>query len=177
MRVRLIEEAQYSVNMCWLCMPIRKDATIWNTQDFPAEHKEMKTKDDLEKPIHVVSQTDGKYQINGVKACAASGHTCMAFNSTLEAFRNQKDWLTYARRDPEFDEGLPNETCQSEKLHSAKAQRLFMDHTLNLFPPLVSPMAYPKGKMSAHIREWYASHWGRELGEKELFEEGVKLMR
>jgi hypothetical protein len=137
----------------------------------------MRIKDDLGKTIHVVSQTDDKYQINGVMACAASGHTCMAFNSTLEALRNQRDWLTYARRDPDFDKGLPNKTCQSEKLHSAEAQRLFMDHTLNLFPPLVSPMAYPKGKMPAHIKEWYSSHWGRGLGEKELFEEGVKLMR
>ena len=101
----------------------------------------------------------------------------MAFNSTLEAFRNQKGWLAYARRDPEFDEGLPNKTRQSDKLHSAEAQRLFMDHTLNLFPPLVSPMAYLEGKMPAHIREWYSSHWGRELEEKQLFEEGVKLTR
>ena len=38
-------------------------------------------------------------------------------------------------------------------------------------------MAYPKGEMPAHIREWYSNHWGRELGGKELFEEGVKLMR
>jgi hypothetical protein len=38
-------------------------------------------------------------------------------------------------------------------------------------------MAYPEGKMPAHIREWYCSHWGRELEEKELFEEEVKLMR
>jgi hypothetical protein len=34
MRVRLDKEAQYGVNMCWLCMPIRKGKTIWNTQDF-----------------------------------------------------------------------------------------------------------------------------------------------
>ena len=31
--------------------------------------------------------------------------------------------------------------------------------------------------MPAHIKEWYCSHWGRELEEKEMFEEGVKLMR
>ena len=41
----------------------------------------------------------------------------------------------------------------------------------------VSPMAYPEGKMPPHIREWYSSHWVRELKEKELFEKGVKLMR
>ena len=61
MRVRLNKEAQYGVNMCWLCMPIRKDTTIWNAQDFPAEHKEMRIKDELGETIHVVSQTDDKY--------------------------------------------------------------------------------------------------------------------
>ena len=73
-------------------MSIRKDTTIWNAQDFPAEHEEMETKDEEGKPIHVVSRTGCKYQANGVKACAASGHTCMAFNSTLEALRNRRDW-------------------------------------------------------------------------------------
>ena len=58
MRVRLDKEAQYGVNMCWLCMPIRKGKIIWNTQDFP-----MKTKDEHGATIHVVSQTDGKYQV------------------------------------------------------------------------------------------------------------------
>jgi hypothetical protein len=71
-------------------MPIRKDKTIWNAQDFPAEHEAMKIKNEQGEIIQVVSWTDGKYQMNGVKACAASGHTCMAFNSTLEAFRNQR---------------------------------------------------------------------------------------
>ena len=106
----------------------------------------------------MVSQTNGTYPVNGVKLCAASGYMCTAFISTLEAFRNRKDWLTYALKDPDFDKGLPNRTCKSKKLHSAEAHQLFMDHTLNLFPALALPMAYPEGEMPAHIRGWYCTH-------------------
>ena len=67
MRVRIDEEAQYGVNMCWLCMPIRKDTTIWNAQHFPAENEEMEIEDEQGETIRVVSQTNGKYHVNGVK--------------------------------------------------------------------------------------------------------------
>ena len=114
---------------------------------------------------------------DGAAACAVAGHTCMGFNGTKEAFRSQKDWLTDAQKDPHFSKGLPSETTASGGLHSVEAQILFMDHTLNIFPAVASPMAYPEGGMPPHIKEWYCTQWGEALTDQQLFEHGVRLMR
>ena len=125
----------------------------------------------------VVSKGDQKYNFNGKHVCEASQHTGLGMNCTVEALRNQSDWLTAARKDPDFNEGLPSKVGESGVLHSAEAHKVFMKFTLNLFPAVASPMAYPEGEMPAYIKEWYDHHWEKSLNDEELFEEGVKLMR
>ena len=145
MRVRCdTGSTQYAVSMCWLCMPIREDKVIWDADNFPAEHEDMKMEKDGQK-IDVVSKNDRRYQFNGQLVCKASGHTGLGMCCTVESFRGKKDWLTDARRDPEFNKGLPGKVRGSKKLHSAEAHEVFMKFTLNLFPALASPMAYPEG--------------------------------
>ena len=152
--------------------------SIRKAENFPAEHEDMEMVDeDSGQMKDVVSKGDQGYQFNGKCVCEASGHTCLGFNSTLEAFRGQADWLTAARKDPDFNKGLPNKMDKSRKLHSAEAHKVFMEFTLNLFPAVASPMAYPEGEMPAYIRKWYENHWERLLSDEELFIEGVKLMR
>ena len=169
---------QYAVNMCWLCMPIRKDKVKWKAENFPAEHEDMEMVDeDSGQMKDVVNKDNQRYQFNGTRVCEASGHTGLGFNSTMEAYRGQADWLTAARKDPDFNKGLPSKLSKSKKLHSAEAHKVFMEFTLNLFPAVASPMAYPEGEMPACIREWYESHWERSLSDEDLFIEGVKLMR
>ena len=178
MRVRCNTSTQYAVNMCWLCMSIKRGNVKWNAENFPAEHEDMEMMDEeSEQMVDVVSKDDHMYQFNGKHVCDASGHTCLGFNSTLESFRSQRDWLTAARKDPDFNKGLPSKMDKSKKLHSAEAHKVFMEFTLNLFPAVASPMAYPEGGMPAYIKEWYESHWKRSLSDEELFVEGVKLMR
>ena len=178
MRVRSNASTQYAVKSCWLCMPIRKEKVKWKAENFPAEHKDMEMLDeDSGQMKDVVNKDSQFYQFNGTRVCEASGHTGLGFNSTLEAYRGLADWLIAARKDPDFNKGLPSKVSKSKKLHSAEAHKVFMKFTLNLFPALASPMAYPEGEMPACIKEWYESHWERSLSDGDLFIEGVKLMR
>ena len=159
-------------------MPIRKDKVKWKAENFPAEHEDMEMLDEETGQMKdVVNKDNQRYQFNGTRVCEASGHTGLGFNSTMEAYRGLADWLIAARKDPDFNKGLPSKLSKSKKLHSAEAHKVFMKFTLNLFPAVASPMAYPEGEMPACIREWYESHWERSLSDEDLFIEGVKLMR
>ena len=167
MRVRCNTAAQYAVDMCWLCMSIKKGNVKWKTENFPAEHEDMEIMDeDSGQMEDVVSKVDQRYKFNGKRVCEASGHTCLGFNSTLEAYRGQADWLTAARKDPDFNKGLPSKMDESGELHSAEAHKVFMEFTLNLFPAVASPMAYPEGEMPSYIKEWYENHWGKLLNRR-----------
>ena len=147
--------------VCWDCMHIREALSIHDATTHPGHDKLVINGEAVIAVSGDISVntgrdcTAGMYRFNNRQVCKASGHKCMAFSAAnAEDFRNLKDWGTEAREDEAFKVGLPTdqtevfpESNRSEKLNSVEAQMQFLNNTLNLFPAMASPLAYPEGGM------------------------------
>ena len=147
MRVRSNASTQYAVRSCWLCMPIRKGKVKWKAENFPAEHKDMEMLDEDSGQMKDVVNKDSRfYQFNGRGVCEASGHTGLGFNSTMEAYRGLSDWLIAARKDPDFNKGLPSKVSKSRGVALGRSTQGVYEVYTQFVPGIGIANGLPRGR-------------------------------